>query len=319
MKSHLFCFALLLVTAIVASAPALAAGPLTRTFVSSTGVDTNPCTIAAPCASFAAAYAAVAADGIVAALDPGKYGPLTITGPVTINGNGWAAITATAAGNGITVNAVSGNVTLTGLEIDGARAAYNGIVFNTGSSLNVTNCVLGNFIYSGMAPSGVGVLIEPTSGIIDFSITNTTVTNSGGSGIAYYVASGSPGANGIIDHVALITNVGGISIEPNPTASTTVIAVSNSAISNGNNTGIYVAGPATLKLSIDNSTISGNGNYGIYADLTGSVLLGRSVITGNGTGVNDLTSPNTFYSYGNNQINLNNNDLPNPLSSFATR
>jgi hypothetical protein len=35
--------------------------------------------------------------------------------------------------------------------------------------------------------------------------------------------------------------------------------------------------------------------------------------------VNDLTSPNTFYSYGNNQINLNNNDLPNPLSSFATR
>jgi hypothetical protein len=40
------------------SLPAHAAGSLTRTFVSSAGVDSNPCTITAPCASFAAAYAA---------------------------------------------------------------------------------------------------------------------------------------------------------------------------------------------------------------------------------------------------------------------
>jgi hypothetical protein len=77
--------------------PAEAAG----TLVSSAGVDSNPCTIAAPFATFAAAYAAVEADGIIAALDPGKYGPLTITMPVTVNG--WAAITGTAQGNGITV------------------------------------------------------------------------------------------------------------------------------------------------------------------------------------------------------------------------
>src|ERR1700730_12363090 len=97
-------------------------------FVSSAGVDTNPCTIAQPCASFAQAYTMIGANGIIAALDPGKYGPLTITGPVTVNGNGWAAITGPAQGNAFTVNAVSGNVTLIGLEIDGAGAAYNGIV-----------------------------------------------------------------------------------------------------------------------------------------------------------------------------------------------
>src|ERR1700722_15675965 len=77
-------------------------GTLTRSFVSSSGVDSNPCTITAPCASFAQAYTKVEANGIVAALDPGKLGPLTIPGPVTINGNGWAAITETAGGNGIT-------------------------------------------------------------------------------------------------------------------------------------------------------------------------------------------------------------------------
>src|SRR5580700_6017658 len=104
MKPHVFGLALLSVSAIVASAPAQAQnGSLTRSFVSSSGVDTNTCTIAAPCASFAQAYTKVGANGIVAALDPGKYGPIAITGPVTINGNGWAAITAPAAGNGITI------------------------------------------------------------------------------------------------------------------------------------------------------------------------------------------------------------------------
>ena len=78
---------------------------LTRTFVSSAGSDANPCTITQPCASFAHAYSLTAPNGIVAALDPGKYGPLTITGPITINGNGWAAITAPATGNGITTTA----------------------------------------------------------------------------------------------------------------------------------------------------------------------------------------------------------------------
>jgi nitrous oxidase accessory protein NosD len=128
MKSCVFGFALLSAITIVASAPAQAQnGTLTRSFVSSSGVDTNSCMITAPCATFAEAYTKVGANGIVAALDPGKYGPLTITGPVTIDGNGWAAVTGTANGNGITINAVSGNVILNGLEIDGAGEAYNGV------------------------------------------------------------------------------------------------------------------------------------------------------------------------------------------------
>ena len=49
----------LLTTMVAWSLPAYAGG-LTRTFVSSTGSDTSPCTTyhAAPCATFAAAYAA---------------------------------------------------------------------------------------------------------------------------------------------------------------------------------------------------------------------------------------------------------------------
>jgi hypothetical protein len=141
-------------------------GTLTRSFVSSTGIDSNPCTIAQPCATFAQAYTKVGANGIVAALDPGKYGPLTVTGPVTVNGNGWAAITGPAQANAITINAGSGNAILTGLEVDSAGAAYNGIVFNTGDSLTVTNCAVQNFASTGVGhTTGNGIYIQPSSGI----------------------------------------------------------------------------------------------------------------------------------------------------------
>src|SRR6202034_3527119 len=131
-------------------------------------VDDNPCTITAPCATFAHAYTRTQPDGIIAALNPGKYGPLTITYPVTVNGNGWAAITGPAQGNGITVNAGSGNVILTGLEVDGAGAAYNGIVFNSGGSLTIDNCIVKDFVSSN-GTSGNGIMIAPTAGTIDFT------------------------------------------------------------------------------------------------------------------------------------------------------
>jgi hypothetical protein len=52
MRLHVIGFALLSVIAIVASVPAQAQnGTLTRSFVSSSGVDTNPCTITQPCQS----------------------------------------------------------------------------------------------------------------------------------------------------------------------------------------------------------------------------------------------------------------------------
>src|SRR5258708_14918383 len=167
---------------------------LTRTFVSAAGSDSNPCTITQPCATFAHAYSLTAASGIIAALDPGKYGPVTITGPITINGNGWAAITAPAAGNGITINAGgSDKVTLTGLEIDGAAAGYNGILVTAVGSLTISNCVLQNFVDNATSGTGDGIFISPSAGPGTFAITNTTVANNNQVGI-YYLPRGSVSA-----------------------------------------------------------------------------------------------------------------------------
>jgi hypothetical protein len=312
MKSHLFGFALLSVTAIVASAPAQAQnGSLTRSFVSSAGVDTNACTITAPCASFAQAYTKISANGIIAALDPGKYGPLNIVGGITINGNGWAAITAPAAGVGIAINAGTGNVILTGLEIDGTNAAYNGIVFNSGSSLTVTNCTLRNYVYDGSHPStGNGIVMAPTTGTLDFTITNTTAANNGTSGITYAPSSGSPSANGVIDHVVANSNGSyGILITTDATSGgTTIVSVSNSIASGNGNDGIFVDNSTSLstnKVLIDNLYASAN-NTGVEVSGTANVLLGRSIISANTLiGVSDNTSPNTLYTSGDNRIDLN--------------
>ncbi len=311
---------LTLLTATLALAlPAQAS--LTRTFVSAAGSDANPCTITQPCATFAHAYSVTAASGIVAALDPGKYGPLTITGAITINGNGWAAITAPAAGNGITITAGgSDNVALIGLEIDGAGAGYNGIVLNSAGSLTVTNCTLQNFAFDGSnATTGNGILMQPTTGTLAFTITKTTASNNGQGGINFLPASGSPNANGVIDHVVADANAFGIAVEPFlATGGSVVVTISDSIASNNTGDGIFAGtGPAAIKLSIDNVTVSGNFN-GIEAQTPANVLLGRSVITGNGTGVANLTSPNTFGSYRDNRINLNGTDVNgamNPLTA----
>jgi hypothetical protein len=309
-KSHGFCFALLSVAAVVATAPAQAAGILTRTFVSSAGSDSNPCTITAPCASFAAAYNAVAADGIIAALDPGKYGPLAITMPVTVNGNGWAAVTATAQGNGFTVNAVSGNVILTGLEIDGAGAAYDGIVFNSGSSLTVTNCVVQNMVQdqNADANTGNGILLQPTSGTIDIAITNTTVSNNGNVGLSYYPASGLPTVNGIFDRITATANQYGINVDSsNASGGTTSISLTNSIASNNSSFGISAFdGSTAMGVLIDN--VNASSNYvGIDATGPAKIVLGHSIVTNNADfGIYNSSSP-TFYTYQNNEIYLNGN------------
>ena len=66
------------------AAPANAQAP--RTFVSAAGSDSNPCSFAAPCRHFQAAVNATSLGGEVDALDPAGYGPITITQPITIEG-----------------------------------------------------------------------------------------------------------------------------------------------------------------------------------------------------------------------------------------
>jgi hypothetical protein len=319
LKGCYFAVATGIVFAACAGVPARAAGSLTRSFVSSAGVDTNPCTVAAPCASFAAAYNAVQANGIIAALEPGRYGPLTISYPVTVNGNGWSAITALANGNGVTINAGSGNVVLIGLEIDGAGAAYNGIVFNSGGSLTIRNCLVKDFIVNNGNPNGTsgnGILIAPTSGTIDFTVVDTIAVNNGNVGVQYSPASGTPTATGAIDHVVATNNTGsGIAVTVS--GGSVAVSISNSVASNNGSSGIVTnSNPGTITVTADNDEISNNGTG--LSVTSGTVLLSRSVITENS--IYGVSNSGTVETFQDNRIYLNGNNnavFGNPLTPAA--
>src|SRR6478609_10918411 len=83
----------------------IAQAQATRTWVSGVGDDANPCSRTAPCKTWAGAISKTAAGGEINALDPGGYGPVTITKSITLDGAGTNASILAAGTNGIVVQA----------------------------------------------------------------------------------------------------------------------------------------------------------------------------------------------------------------------
>ena len=76
-----------------------------------------------------------------------------------------------------------------------------------------------------------------------------------------------------------------------------------------------VTGTTPMTGSVDNVTASNNGT-GVLVQGVAKVTLSRSIVTANTSeGVHDGTSAHTFYTFGNNQIALNNPDNSSVLNS----
>src|SRR5580704_13994159 len=184
------------------NAPAQAAGAA-RTFVSAIGSDGNNCTnVATPCRHLAAAYAATAPNGEIFVLDPANYGALTITGPVSIEGHGWAAVSPPGISSAaITINANPGDkINIIGVVLDGtALAGTIGIQFNSGGSLIVRDSVVRDFTLD-------GILFQPNSSTLSqLFVSNTLVSDIGYVGI-YISPAGSGTTTGVLDHVSMEGN-----------------------------------------------------------------------------------------------------------------
>src|ERR1700741_1031966 len=81
-------------------------GSAPRTFVSFSGLDTNPCSRTSPCRSFNAAMAQTAPAGTIVALDSDGYGTVTIAQSVSLIApeGVYAGIAAPASSVGININ-----------------------------------------------------------------------------------------------------------------------------------------------------------------------------------------------------------------------
>src|ERR1700689_779274 len=102
----------------------------TRTWISGVGDDGNPCSRTAPCKTFAGAISKTATGGEIDVLDPGGFGAVTITKPITIDGNPGAIGGLLVSGtNGSTINSnpTPGAVILRNLDINGIGTGINGV------------------------------------------------------------------------------------------------------------------------------------------------------------------------------------------------
>lgn len=265
-----FIFRAIVLTVSIFAAALLTPAQAPRTWVSAGGDDANPCTVIAPCKSFAGALAKTINAGDINCLTPGGYGPVTIVNKsITIDCTGTIGGIQVLTGNGITIN---GNapvtVRLRGLVISGETVGTNGIVVSSSAKVYVEDTVIDGF-------TGSGISFQNTSGSSLF-VNNCTIRN----------------------------NIGfGINIQPAPTmtvAADTTGTISNSRFHNNANQAIVTI---TSDFAVTNCIISGN-STGIMTSTNGTVRISGNTISENFTGIS-AGSKGFIVSYGNNSIGGN--------------
>jgi hypothetical protein len=294
------------VTAIFsASAPS----PSARTWVSATlGSDANPCTRMSPCLTFATALAQTTAGGEIDVIDPGDFGPVTITKSVSIYGDapGVAGLIPSPGTSGIVISAGSSDaIILHGLVFDGVNASgTSGVVFTSGARLNVNQCVFQGFTTSGMTLSpgtgganttlitvqntsilnnATGILIQPTGGIAaNVRLRRLHIDHNSGDGLRVDGTGGSGAIN--------------------------VVITDSSANFNAGNGIDAVSGPGNASVDVMRVVAAVNGSAGIQSNQTNggiaSVTVGSSLLRKNAIGI-QATGGASLLGYGNNRVTGN--------------
>jgi hypothetical protein len=289
--------------AVSLTAPAQAAS---RTWVSGTTTATmNPCTRTAPCQTFAQAYAVTDAGGEINCVDPGSFGTLTITQSITISCEaGTAGILGSGGNAGIVINvAPTDTVYLRGLDVEGGPGT-DGIFFNGAGTLHVEKCLIRGFNASGF---GFGIYFVP-SGTASLFVADTVVTDngtagSGGNIILTPISSAS--VNVSLERVQMTNGTFGVDADGSQ-GSFLSVSVTDSLASGNLHSGIIseTTNGRTIMM-VNHTTSSNNGTYGLKADgANAELIVGSSVISGNGTGV-VIKNGATLLSYQDNRIDLN--------------
>jgi hypothetical protein len=129
----------------------------TRTWVSGVGDDANPCSRTAPCKTFAGAISKTASGGEINVLDPGGFGAVTITKPITISSECFEAGVLVSGTNGVVINVPNATdfVVLRGLDFEGLGTGLSGITVLTGGTVQVEKCTINRFTVSGNNVAGI--------------------------------------------------------------------------------------------------------------------------------------------------------------------
>ena len=145
-----------------------------RTWVSGVGDDVNPCSRTAPCKTFAGAISKTAIGGEISVLDPGGYGSVTITKPITISGVGTQASILSSGVQGVIINITSvpqapqtDTVTLRNIQINGAGTTLgtNGVHVFGNTTVILDHCNIFGFGTNGILAEGTSK-VEFVDGVL---------------------------------------------------------------------------------------------------------------------------------------------------------
>ena len=243
------------------SAPAHAQA--TRTWVSGTGNDADPCSRTAPCKTFAGAISKTATNGIINCIDNGGYGAVTITRSMTIDCHETLAsvLTNEQSPTGIIINVTGAadpkdtlrTVRLRNIDIAGVNAASTGISILAGAAVILEDMSITGFTKTGISDTR-------TEGKTSLVVKNSIVANNAGAGISAQAQDNSVR----LDNVHSLKNAYG------------------AAFGKTNNG------------AITRSVFSNNTIAGVETDSGASVMMESSVVSYNTTGIASSGSPFAF-------------------------
>jgi hypothetical protein len=280
-----------------------------RTWVSSTGDDGNPCTRTLPCKTFDGAIFKTAAAGEVDVLDPGSYGSFTITKPITIDGgSGQVASILASATDGIVVQAgASDTVVLRNLSLQGSGTGTNGIRFLSGKTLLIENCAI-----NGFSNNGIDIALSASG---QAHISKTTIENIGQVGIKATTTSGIAPVD-IVDSKVIFANIGAEASDHSR------MTVTRSTLNYEGSVGVMADSPTgDSVVVIKDSEICFNGSgvkssgasSGTSSPQTTSIFVSASKIAFNDVAFDaDATNPGKSTTFQNNEVVGNKN--PNKLA-----
>jgi hypothetical protein len=251
--------------AAVSLAPVTAFAAQQRSFVASDGLDTNNCTRPAPCRSFGAAIAQTLAGGEVIVIDSAGYGPVAITGPISlIAPPGVYAGVTVSSGVGIAINAgASDLVVLRGLSINNVASGAAGIVVSSGARVMIDRCAISRF-----GGGGSGIELNMSS-FVNVDVVDTVIHDNA----VGVELTNTTFAQVTLSRVRLVSNNTGVDV----VGSATLLRLIDATISNGSGDALHinpVAG-ATVRFDIQRGEIVGN-NVAVSASPfnAGSTVIG---------------------------------------------
>lgn len=252
------------------------ANPCSHTWVSSSGLSVQDCSIISPCRTFQQAHDRTISGGQISCLDSGNYDSVFITKAISIVCDKTPGSIRGFFGSAVVISvSASDTVILKGLDIDPTGSGstdMTGIVFNSGAALHVDKVRIRNIFSLSPGFGGGGIYFQPNNNYAQLYVTDSVITDSVGGSISAGIviaprAAGS--VNASISRVRLENNSTGIIVDGTRSTGFVVNAtIRDTVVAGSQLDGVLArssAGHAAVSVLFDHSVASGNFGSGVRA------------------------------------------------------